>query len=67
MRLLSLNSLPCSIYLLPKSNTQEGRNNLRKTVLFPDNLNADIIVIIQFTEHMEGSGEAIVTTQTLRN
>lgn len=67
LRLLSLNSLPCSIYLLPKSNTQERRNSLRKTILFPDILNADIIIIIQFIELMEGSGEAVVTTQTLRN
>lgn len=36
-------------------------------VPLPDILNADIILIILFTEFMESSGEAVVTTRTLRN
>lgn len=36
-------------------------------VLLPDTFNADIILIILFTEFMESSGEAVVTTQTLSN
>lgn len=36
-------------------------------VRLPDILNTDIIVIILFTEFTESSGEAVVTSRTLRN
>lgn len=64
---IALSPVPYSRYLLPKSNTEEGRDGLRRLVAFAGILTALIIIIIQFREFMGSAGEAAVTTGTLRN